>query len=238
MSEAEGNVTPFRGPGVERHREELRIVEALLFASDRPLDEAALARHLPEGSDVARLLAELAQLYAGRGVNLVRAGGGWLFRTAPDLAHLLRRETEAPKRLSRAALETLAVIAYHQPVTRAEIEAVRGVAISKGTLDILLETGWVRMRGRRRVPGRPVTFGTTEAFLVHFGLERISDLPGLDDLKAAGLLEATPPEGFRVPLPSDDDALARDEDPLGSDDDLREDGGADGRDAADPETRE
>ena len=228
MSDARDNVTPFRGPAGQRHREHLRIVEALLFASDRPLDADALARHLPEGADVAAMLSELAQLYAPRGVNVVRVAGGWIFRTAPDLAHLLRTEDEEPRKLSRAAMETLAIIAYHQPVTRAEIEAVRGVAVSKGTLDILLETGWIRLRGRRRVPGRPVTFGTTETFLVHFGLDRVSDLPGLEDLKAAGLLEGTPPAGFSEPIPSDGDALAPDEDPLGDDD-----GGLDTEDAGD-----
>ncbi len=208
------NVSELPGARGLAHRGHLRVVEALLFASDKPVSEAALARHLPEEADVAALLSDLAQLYASRGVNLVKVAGGWCFQTAPDLAHLLRESAQTPRKLSRAATETLAIIAYHQPVTRAEIEEIRGVAVSKGTLDILLETGWVRLRGRRRVPGRPVTFGTTEAFLHHFGLEAIADLPGLEDLKAAGLLEGTPPAGFAIPSPSDEAALGPDEDPL------------------------
>jgi segregation and condensation protein B len=147
-------------------------------------------------------------------VNLVRAGGKWMFRTAADLAWLLATGEGEAKRLSRAALETLAIVAYHQPVTRAEIEDIRGVAISKGTLDLLLETGWVRLRGRRRVPGRPITYGTTEGFLIHFGLEAIGDLPGLEELKGAGLFDGRLPQGFGIPQPSDAAELAEDEDPL------------------------
>ena len=157
-----------------------------------------------------RLQAE----YAPRGVNLVRVAGKWMFRTANDLAWLLARDTVEPKKLSRAANETLAIIAYHQPVTRAEIEDIRGVSVSKGTLDVLMETGWIRLRGRRKAPGRPLTFGTTEAFLSHFGLEAIGDLPGLDELKGTGLLDGRLPAGFSVPLPSDDATLREDEDPL------------------------
>jgi segregation and condensation protein B len=209
-----GNVTSLSG---DERRRSLRILEALLFASDSPLSEAALATRLPEEADVGSLLEELAHLYGPRGVNLVRVADGWAFQTAPDLAFLLAREAVEPRKLSRAAMETLAIIAYHQPVTRAEIEEIRGVATSKGTLDILLETGWVRLRGRRRAPGRPVTFGTTPEFLHHFGLETIGDLPGLEELKGAGLLEGTPPPGFKVPLPSDAEALADDEDPLEDD---------------------
>ncbi|WP_142850656.1 SMC-Scp complex subunit ScpB [Telmatospirillum sp. J64-1] len=171
---------------------ELRLIEALIFASAEPLDEAALAARLPEGADVTALLERLRQLYAGRGVTLVRRERGWAFRTAPDLAAQLRVETEVGRKLSRAALETLAIIAYHQPVTRAEIEEVRGVALSKGTLDVLFEAGWIRPRGRRRTPGRPVTWATTDAFLDHFGLESLDDLPGLEELKASGLLDTRP----------------------------------------------
>jgi segregation and condensation protein B len=194
--------------------EALRIIEALLFAASEPLDEAFLARHLKVGADVKALLEELRGFYAGRGVNLVRVAGKWAFRTASDLAYLLERHAVEEKRLSRAALETLAIIAYHQPVTRAEIEEIRGVETSKGTLDILLETGWVRPRGRRRAPGKPLTYGTTETFLEHFGLESVKDLPGVAELKSAGLLDATLPPGFQVPSPTDVAALMPDELPL------------------------
>jgi segregation and condensation protein B len=194
--------------------EELRILEALLFAAEEPLDEKTLASRLPEGTDVHALLTQLQQDYAPRGVNLVRVAGKWTLRTAGDLAWLLTRESVVPRKLSRAAIETLAIVAYHQPVTRAEIEEIRGVTTSKGTLDVLLETGWVRLRGRRKAPGRPVTYGTTEGFLSHFGLEALTDLPGLDELKGAGLLEGTLPAEFNVPVPSDDPALREDEDPL------------------------
>jgi len=205
-----------------RQGEALRRLEAVLFASAAPLSEEELAARLPEVEDLSERLRQLQTIYASRGVNLVEVAGGWAFRTAPDLAHLMVAERAAERRLSRAAMETLAIIAYHQPVTRAEIEEVRGVAVAKGTLDILLETGWVRLRGRRRVPGRPVTFGTTAAFLDAFGLGAISDLPGLDDLRGAGLLEGTPPEGFSIPQPRDDDALDADEDPLGDHEDAIE----------------
>lgn len=194
--------------------ESLRIVEALLFAASEPLDEVFLARHLKAGADVKALLLELQGFYAGRGVNLVRVAGKWAFRTAGDLAYLLEKHAVEEKRLSRAALETLSIIAYHQPVTRAEIEEIRGVETSKGTIDILLETGWVRPRGRRRAPGKPLTFGTTQDFLNHFGLESIKDLPGLADLKSAGLLDSTLPPGFQVPQPTDVAALMPDELPL------------------------
>jgi len=194
--------------------ESLRIVEALLFAASEPLDEEFLAKHLPGDADVGALLAEVQGFYAGRGVNLVRVAGKWACRTASDLAYLLERHALEEKRLSRAALETLAIVAYHQPVTRAEIEEIRGVETSKGTIDILLETGWVRPRGRRRAPGKPITFGTTASFLDHFGLESIKDLPGLADLKSAGLLDSTLPHGFQVPSPTDVAALMPDELPL------------------------
>lgn len=171
----------------------LRMVEALLFAAAEPLDDQSLAARLPDGVDVPALMLELSVRYEGRGVNLVRVGGKWAFRTAPDLAFLLEKERTTVRRLSKAALETLAIVAYHQPVTRAEIEEIRGVGISRGTLDMLLEVGWVRLRGRRRTPGRPVTFGTTEEFLDHFGLEGLDDLPGVGELKKSGLLRAEPP---------------------------------------------
>jgi segregation and condensation protein B len=199
---------------IEARIEAVRIAEALLFASAIPLAEADIAGRLPSGTDVAAVLADLARHYEGRGVTLVRVAGLWMFRTAPDLGFLLRREASEQKRLSRAALETLAIVAYHQPVTRAEIEDIRGVSTARGTMDVLLETGWVRMRGRRRSPGRPVTYGTTDSFLVHFGLERIADLPGLEDLRGAGLIEGTVPPGFRIPVPSGDEGLLPDEDPL------------------------
>jgi segregation and condensation protein B len=192
--------------------EHLRMAEALLFAASEPLDVKALASSLPEGADVAALLSELQQIYEGRGVTLVCVAGKWQFRTASDLAFLLRKEQPEQRRLSRAAIETLAIIAYHQPVTRAEIEDIRGVMLSKGTLDVLMEVGWVKIRGRKRTPGRPVTFGTTDAFLVQFGLESVNHLPGVDELKAAGFLEAIPPSGFDVPSPTDE--LGPDEDPF------------------------
>ncbi len=198
----------------EAQRMALRMVEAILFASAEPLAAAEIAARLPEGSDIASLLRELQHAYSGRGVNLVHVAGKWMFRTAGDLAFLLQREVEEPRKLSRAALETLAIIAYHQPVTRAEIEEIRGVSTSKGTLDVLLETGWVRMRGRRKTPGRPITYGTNEDFLVHFGLEAVGDLPGLEELRGAGLLDGRIPPGFAVPEPRDAPDLTEDEDPL------------------------
>ena len=194
--------------------EELRILEALLFAAEEPLDEKTLAARLPVGVDVRALLGQLQSEYAPRGVNLVRVGGKWSLRTASDLGWLLTLESVVAKKLSRAAIETLAIVAYHQPVTRAEIEEIRGVTTSKGTLDLLLETGWVRLRGRRKAPGRPVTYGTTEAFLSHFGLDALADLPGLDELKGAGLIDQALPAGFAVPVPSDDPMLREDEEPL------------------------
>jgi segregation and condensation protein B len=188
-----------------------REVEALLFAASGPLSEEDLARRLPEGSDVAGAIAALQARYEGRGVELACVAGRWRFQTAADLAWLMTEERDEPRRLSRAAQETLAIIAYHQPVTRAEIEAVRGVQASRGTLDVLLELGLVRMRGRRRTPGRPVTFGTTDAFLEHYGLASLGDLPGAAEMKAAGLLSLDLPADFAVPDPN---ALSPDEDPL------------------------
>ncbi len=171
---------------------ELRLLEALIFASAEPLDERTLGERLGNGVDIVRLLAELKQDYAGRGIDLVSTAGRWSFRTAPDLAEKLRVDAEVQRKLSRATVETLAIIAYHQPVTRAEIESIRGVATSKGTLDILMEAGWVRPGKRRESPGRPLTWITTDGFLDHFGLESLRDLPNLEDLKASGLLDSRP----------------------------------------------
>lgn len=168
---------------------ERRMVEAVLFAATRPMALADIAARLPAEVDVAAHVEALAAHYRDRGVNVVKVADKWQMRTPPDLGFLLRDEVEESRKLSRAAIETLAIIAYHQPVTRAEIEELRGVSLSKGTLDVLMEAGWVRPRGRKQVPGRPVLYATSDEFLVHFGLEKIADLPGLEDLKAAGLLE-------------------------------------------------
>jgi segregation and condensation protein B len=212
----------FDAPEVRFTPEDLRVIEALLFASAEPLDPAALAQRLPASCDVAGALAELQRQYAGRGVQVVRLAGRWMFRTAPDMAWLLAREEAEKKKLSRAAVETLAIVAYHQPVTRVEIEDIRGVAVSKGALDVLMEAGWVRMRGRRKAPGRPITYGTTHKFLVHFGLEQIGDLPGLEELQGAGLFEGRMPPGYGVPRPDDDEALRPDEEPLDATEQLEE----------------
>ncbi len=203
-------------PGVEIRdlAETERQIEALLFAASEPLSAADLATRLPAGSDVGRALATLRHRYEGRGVELVCVADRWRFSTAADLAFLMTEEREESRRLSKAAMETLAIIAYHQPMTRAEIEQVRGVGLSKGTLDLLLEIGWVRMRGRRRSPGRPVTYGTTDAFLAHFGLGSLSDLPGVAEMRVAGLLDMNIPADFSVPDPS---KAAGEEDPLGED---------------------
>jgi len=193
--------------GLPDAAQQKRIVEALLFAAPKPLSEEELAEALPANAEVGALLEALREEYAERGVNLVRVAGKWQLRTAEDLRWLLRREQKEQKKLSKAALETLAIIAYHQPVTRAEIEDIRGVAISKGTLDVLMEAGWVKIRGRRQTPGRPVTYGTTEEFLAHFGLERIDDLPGLRELKGAGLLDADIPPDFMMPVAKEESLL-------------------------------
>jgi len=182
----------------------VRAVEATLFASASPLSPEEIGAYAGEGN-VAAALAELAATYAGHGVELVERGGRWHFQTAPDLAHILRRTREEPRRLSRAATETLAIIAYHEPVSRAEIEAIRGVQISKGTLDVLMEAGWVRTAGRREGPGRPLLYATTADFLTHFGLGSRKDLPGIDDLKAAGLLDPLDEEALQLQLESDDE---------------------------------
>ncbi len=175
---------------MSNRNEHLRMVEALLFATTEPLPVSEIATRLPDDADVEAYLEELKEHYKDRGVQLAEAGGRWFFRTSPDLSFLLRKEVESERKLSRAGVETLAIIAYHQPVTRAEIEEIRGVAVSKGTLDVLMEAGWVRPKGRRQTPGKPLTYGTTDDFLVHFGLENLANLPGFDELKAAGLLDS------------------------------------------------
>ena len=206
------------------HAQHLRLLEALVFAGTQALDEKELADRLPNDANVKQLLADLAELYAGRGVNLVAVAGGYAFRTAPDLSEKLKIERPVTRKLSRASVETLAIIAYHQPVTRAEIEQVRGVGLSKGTLDLLFEQNWIKPMGRRRAPGKPVTWGTTDFFLEHFGLPSLDDLPGQEELKAAGLLDArAQPPIFRpdepdLPLePAEDEA----DEPLAADEPVR-----------------
>ncbi len=197
--------TPVAHPAAAFDQADLtRMVEAILFASADPVPEKELASRLPKGTDLKAMLADIQTLYEGRGVTLVEVAGQWMFRTAPDMGFLLTKERVEPRKLSRAAIETLAIIAYHQPVTRAEIEELRGVTVSKGTLDVLLDVGWVGMRGRRQVPGRPITYGTTTAFLEHFGLAAVTDLPGMEELKAAGLLDWRLPPDFSVPAPKPD----------------------------------
>ena len=174
---------------IEEEDDFLRAVEAVLFVSEQPLTPAEIRLHVGESGDLPAALASLSAHYAGRGVNLVERGGRWHFQTAADLSHILRREKDETRKLSRAAMETLAIIAYHEPVSRAEVEAIRGVQVAKGTLDVLMEAGWVRPAGRREVPGRPLIYATTHEFLSHFGLSSRRDLPGMDDLRAAGLLD-------------------------------------------------
>ncbi|MQB43230.1 SMC-Scp complex subunit ScpB [Rhizobium sp. ICMP 5592] len=195
-------------------REAERIAEALVFASAQPVSEGFIAERVAKGIDISSVMQRLKADYAMRGVNLVQVDGAWAFRTAADLSFVIRRDDNEARKLSRAALEVLAIIAYHQPVTRAEIEDIRGVQTSKGTLDVLMESGWVRFRGRRRTPGRPVTLGTTRDFLDHFGLEELRDLPGLEELKGAGLLSGRIPANFNVPSPLMSDELTEDEDPI------------------------
>ncbi len=225
MSGVASNILPFphlmdedKGDGSTETLRHVRMIEAIIFASSAPVPQKSLAARLPEGADIQALLDEVKTAYAGRGVNLVKIGDAWAFRTAEDLSFLLQEEAVETRRLSKAALEVMAIIAYHQPVTRAEIEEIRGVVTSKGTLDVLMETGWVRMRGRRKTPGRPVTYGTTEDFLDHFGLAAIRDLPGLDELKGAGLLQSQLPAAFAVPMPTDDESLTDDEEPFSLED--------------------
>ncbi len=217
--EAESAAQAPEDPAVDWSEEELvehgRMLEALLFAAAEPLDEKSIADRLPAGAAIPRLIERLKSAYDGRGVEIAAVDGKWRFVTAADVAHVLQKEKTTQRKLSRAALETLAIIAYHQPCTRADIEDVRGVQVAKGSLDQLLEIGWVKMRGKRRdVPGRPTLYGTTQSFLEHFGLEGVNDLPGLADLKAAGMLDARLPPGFSVPSPMDGD----DEDDGGEED--------------------
>lgn len=227
--EAEIRVTGYADPesvvdtlALQGRREKLRRIEALLFAATEPLDAKTLALALEDGDDVEAFLSELQADYKPRGVNLIKVAGKWMFRTAEDLSYILERHQSSERKLSRAALETLAIVAYHQPVTRAEIEEIRGVSTSSGTIDVLMETGWIRPRGRRRAPGRPITYGTTEPFLSHFGFDSIKDLPGLAELKATGLLDANLPPGFKVPEPTDIAALMPDEMPLEDDTETEE----------------
>jgi segregation and condensation protein B len=212
-----------RNPAERLHfAEAARMAEAIVFASSEPVSEKALSSRLPDGIDVPAVMRHVQAVYEKRGVNLVKTGDSWAFRTAGDLSFLMSREQVQQKKLSRAALEVLAIVAYHQPATRAEIEEIRGVETSKGTLDTLLETGWVKLRGRRKAPGRPVTYGTTASFLDHFGLEELRDLPGMEELRGAGLLSGHMPSGFKVPNPDlDPDVLTGDEEAL-TDIDLEE----------------
>jgi segregation and condensation protein B len=191
-----------------------RVAEALVFASAMPVSEAYIRDRIPGDVDIHAVMLRLRETYAGRGVNLVQVDEAWAFRTAADLSFFIRRDENEVRKLSRAALEVLSIVAYHQPVTRAEIEDIRGVQTSKGTLDVLMEAGWVRFRGRRRTPGRPVTLGTTRDFLDHFGLEELRDLPGLEELKGSGLLSGRIPANFNIPSPLMNDELTEDEDPI------------------------
>ena len=212
--DADGTPSTGRDDIDHKHAEAARIAEALVFASAQPVSEAFIAERVARGTDVHALMLGLRDAYAPRGVNLVLVGDHWAFRTAADLSFVIHADENEIRKLSRAALEVLAIIAYHQPVTRAEIEEIRGVQTSRGTLDVLMEAGWVRFRGRRRTPGRPVTLGTTRDFLDHFGLEELRDLPGLEELKSAGLLSGRIPSGFNVPMPLMSDELTEDEDPI------------------------
>ena len=202
----------------ELDEEHVRMAEALLFAAAEPLDNKTMIDRMPEGVHIPTIMDAVEKRYEGRGVVLMRIAGKYAFRTSPDLSFMMEKERVEQRRLSRAAIETLAIIAYHQPVTRAEIEEIRGVSVSKGTIDVLMEIGWVKLRGRRRVPGRPVTYGTSEDFLDEFGLDTVKDLPGFEELKAAGLLDARLPPGFSVPQP--DDALPEEEEEDDEQDDL------------------
>ena len=179
--------------------EQVRAVEALLFASSDPLDEKSMLDILPNGADIGKILDEINQIYLGRGVELKKVYNKWMFKTASDLSFIMQKEAKVQKKLSKAGLETLSIIAYHQPVSRAEIEEIRGVSVSPGTIDTLLEVNWIKIKGRRKTPGNPITYGTTEEFLVHFDLENIKDLPGLDELKSTGLLDSNlPPDMFPI----------------------------------------
>lgn len=236
MSDTEPQTSEITAPDTPQAGESdpqlARLLEAVLFASAEPMDEATIASRLPEGADIAALIAEVVALYANRGVNLVQAGGKWMFRSAEDLAPMMRVYASQARKLSRAAIETLAICAYHQPITRAEMEEIRGVGLSKGTIDMLFEQGWIMPRGRRQTPGKPVTWGTTEKFLVDFGLASLEALPGVDELKAAGLLDKRPAIQITdAALPLEDDEPMQGEsgegNPLAEDDRLMEDAAAD-----------
>ncbi len=201
MDEEPEDVTPKDSAEIEI--DALRRAEAILFATTKPIEAGELVEMLPPGADVANILMQLQKTYSDRGIQLMEIAGGWRFQTAPDLAFLFEETREEEKKLSKAAMETLSIIAYCQPCTRAEIEDVRGVAVSKGTLDVLLEMDWIKLRGRRKTPGRPVVYGTTNAFLEHFGIDNLDSLPGRDEMKAAGLLSANIPDDFDMPRPSD-----------------------------------
>lgn len=222
LEAVETPASPFEEPTTAEEIEAraLRIIEALLFASTAPMDEKALAEHLPDNLAIEPLIARLIEHYEGRGVTLQRVANGYAFRTAPDLARHLTIYRSVARRFSRAALEALAIIAYHQPITRAEIEAIRGVGLSRGTLDQLLEAGWIKPKGRRAVPGRPVTWVTTADFLSHFGLNSLDDLPGVEELRSAGLLEPLPvgmPGGLPADEIVDEPSEAEDDEPPPSD---------------------
>ena len=179
--------------------DQLRAVEALLFASSDPIDEKTLIEILPENADIEKIIEKIQDFYKGRGVELKKINNKWMFKTASDLSFIMQKEAKVQKKLSKAGLETLSIIAYHQPVSRAEIEEIRGVSVSPGTIDTLMELNWIRIKGRRKVPGNPITYGTTEEFLVHFDLTNIRDLPGLDELKSTGLLDSNlPPDMFPI----------------------------------------
>jgi len=214
----EGGERPAPNARPEPSADAMRAAEAMLFAGGQPMTAAALAEKLGPDVDVAAVLMRLKRDYAGRGIELVEAGGAWRFQSSADLSGLFSETREMPKRLPKAALETLAVVAYHQPVTRAEIEEIRGVSLSRGSMELLLEIGWIRPRGRRRTPGRPLTFGTTDAFLSHFGLPSLDALPGKDDLKGLGLLDPRAAEQLEVPRPSEE--AGSDEEPLVPGEDL------------------
>jgi segregation and condensation protein B len=217
MRRIEDAFTEGERPRAEPSTDAIRAAEALLFAGGEPITAKALGEKLGPAVDVAAVLMKLKADYAERGVQLVEAGGAWRFQSAPDLSSLFAENREAPRKLPKAAMETLAVIAYHQPVTRAEIEDIRGVSLSRGSMELLLEIGWIRPRGRRRTPGRPLTFGTSDAFLGQFGLASLDALPGRDDLKGLGLLDPRAAGQIEVPRPSDE--LASDEEPLSDGDD-------------------
>ena len=226
MTDSPQSTEPTSAPTTEY----VRMAEALLFAASEPLDEESIAARLPDDADVAAVLAQLVADYTPRGINLVQVAGKWQFRTAADLRHLLERHISQVRRMSRAAVETLAIVAYHQPVTRADIEDIRGVSLSKGSLEVLLEAGWVIPKGRRKTPGKPVLYATSDTFLEHFGLESMTDLPGLDELKATGMLQREPPMPTALEQASGE-GQEGDEDDSDLDEDSSEDSGAETSDS-------